>query len=30
VGVTRAKENLYIIEPGEDDYENYIPGEPIS
>jgi superfamily I DNA/RNA helicase len=29
VGVTRAKENLYIIEPSEDDYENYKPGEPI-
>ena len=29
VGVTRAKENLYIMEPGEDDYENYNIGEPI-
>ena len=29
VGVTRAKENLYIMEPNEDDYENYNIGEPI-
>jgi len=29
VGVTRARENLYIMEPNEDDYENYNIGEPI-
>jgi superfamily I DNA/RNA helicase len=29
VGVTRAKENLYIMQPDIDDYYNYIPGDPI-
>ena len=29
VGVTRAKENLYIMQPDIDDFYNYIPGEPI-
>ena len=29
VGVTRAKENLYIMQSDMDDFYNYIPGEPI-
>jgi superfamily I DNA/RNA helicase len=29
VGVTRAKENLYIMQPDMDDYYNYILGDPI-
>jgi superfamily I DNA/RNA helicase len=29
VGVTRAKENLYIMQPDIDDFYNYIPGDPI-
>jgi superfamily I DNA/RNA helicase len=29
VGVTRAKENLYIMQPDIEDYYNYIPGDPI-
>ena len=29
VGVTRAKENLYIMQPDVDDYYNYILGDPI-
>jgi DNA helicase-2/ATP-dependent DNA helicase PcrA len=29
VGVTRAKENLYIMQPDIEDHYNYIPGDPI-
>ena len=29
VGVTRAKENLYIMQSDVEDYYNYIPGDPI-
>jgi superfamily I DNA/RNA helicase len=29
VGVTRAKENLYVMQSDVEDYYNYIPGDPI-